>query len=132
MLKIFFGAISLALLAQASLCQAEAQTPVELCRQRNSASCEVSGLKFFIDDDCPKGAKVLRPHGKERCDDLAAKTDSAVKPQSDAVAAQPAMQHAASLPAKEAEDDTAYSWWPVLLLAVFGLLFGLYIKTGER
>ena len=122
MQKIFLGLIYFVFLAQGSVCQAEEKTAEELCRLRNSSYCEVSGLKFYIDDVCPKGARILRPHGKERCEDFLPRDNIVVKPQSAVIAvSQPVVAQQASmgnLPAKATEEEEAAdAWWPLLLLA---------------
>lgn len=131
MRKILTGMVGFLLLTAAGLGWADAQTAEEACRLRNAASCELSGLKFFIDDDCPKGAKVLRPHGKERCDAVSLQDNAVLKPQADAAAAHPVplQAPASGEPATEAETD--YFSWPILLPGLFGFLFALFVKTGR-
>lgn len=114
----------------ASLCRADAKTPEELCRQRNAASCEVSGLKFFIEDGCPKGAKVLRPKGNERCDQFSAKVESAVESPTvfDGLKPVPVQE---SAPASASEEAPAGYWKNIFfVLAVIGLLQGLITQAG--
>jgi len=38
------------------------------CQFRNSAICELNGIQYYIDSDCPSAAKVIKPLGHERCD----------------------------------------------------------------
>lgn len=123
--KIYLTFIALLLLS-ANVCKAEEKSAEELCRQRNLASCEISGLKFFIDDDCPRGAKVLRPKGRERCDQLAAGVTAAASAVMVAPPVQP--QHEAS-PA--AADESSGFWGNILyVLAVVGFLQGLSTRVG--
>lgn len=113
-----------------SLCRADAKTPEELCRQRNAASCEVGSLKFFIEEGCPKGAKILRPKGNERCDQLFAKVESAVKSPTvfEGVKPVPVQE---SAPASAREEEHAGYWKNIFfVLAAIGLLQGLITQAG--
>lgn len=118
------------ILTSAGLCRADAKTPEELCRQRNAASCEVSGLKFFIEDDCPKGAKVLRPRGTERCAQLAAKVEAAARSPTAADSAKPVQvqESAPAFVADAASGGHMKNVW--FVLAAIGLLQGLITQAG--
>lgn len=123
MFLLFFLTIS-------SLCRAEDKTPEELCRQRNAASCEVGGLKFFIEDGCPKGAKVLRPKGNERCDQLSVTVEATAKPAAGADGVKPLPVREAA-PASASEEAHAGYWKNIFfVLAVIGLLQGLITQAG--
>lgn len=117
------------LLSAASL--ADNLTPEEQCRQRNAASCEINGLKFFIiEQECPRGAKVLRPRGKERCDNLAANAALTEKAQP-----QSAVSRAAPLPAStpfglQEETQSGFFKIPFLIVAVIGVMQGLVSRAG--
>jgi len=129
MRKIFLAVVYFLLLFLGGHCLAEEQTAEELCRTRNLASCEISGLKFFIDDDCPKGAKILRPHGKERCAGLDEKTNMVEKDQAVAVARQ-----VVTLPEKVEVAAQEETWGifdnPFLVVAILGVLQGLISRAG--
>jgi hypothetical protein len=45
-------------------------SPKDECEYRNSAICEIRGVQHVVAGECPQGAVVLRPPGKERCDEL--------------------------------------------------------------
>lgn len=129
MVRLILSIMALGL-SSSNFCQADTPTPEELCRQRNSASCEINGLKFFIEDDCPRGAKILRPKGKERCDNLTntinadgkVLTEAQLKPVSQAIEAVPAM------PKKTAEAGIFENAF--FVVAVVGLLQGLISRAS--
>ena len=117
-------------LSGSSVCHADTPTAEALCHQRNAASCEMNGLKFFIEDDCPKGAKILRPKGHEDCEHISENANSKNNVPADAVAKQ-AVQVAAAVPAmprKEAEGGWMEN--PFVIVAVIGLLQGLISRAG--
>lgn len=112
---------------------ADTSTAEEQCRKRNSASCEINGLKFFIEDDCPRGAKILRPKGKERCDDFADKAATDSKASVSVAEKQVAAQTAEPTPAKP-ENNAAGGMLasPLIVVAVLGLLQGFVSRVGWR
>lgn len=113
-----------------NLCQADTPTAEELCRQRNTASCEINGLRFFIEDDCPKGAKILRPKGTERCELLAGNATGANTVQTETAvkgAAQVA-DVAPAIPPQQAASGIFEN--PFFVVAVIGLLQGLISRAG--
>ena len=119
-------------LLSSSLAQAATPTAEELCIQRNSASCEINGLRFFIqEEDCPRGAKVLRPHGNERCDNIAGEIKVAGKSAVE-VPVKPASSKVAEVAPVAPENNTAAGWLetPLIIAAVIGLLQGLVSRLG--
>lgn len=112
---------------------ADTSTAEEQCRKRNSASCEINGLKFFIEDDCPRGAKILRPKGKERCDDFADKAATDSKASVSVAEKQFATQTAEPTPVKQ-ESNVAVGMLesPFIVVAVLGLLQGFISRVGWR
>jgi hypothetical protein len=123
-----FSCVVVALLL-ANVCLADEPTAGELCRKRNAASCEINGLQFFMtEQECPRGAKVLRPRGKERCDNLAetAKNAENVQVQS---AVSPASPAAASAMPQQEEGGGLFKV-PFLVVAVIGLMQGLISRPG--
>ena len=112
-----------------------ADTPAaeEQCRKRNSASCEINGLRFFIEDDCPRGAKILRPKGKEHCEDFADKVATDSKVSVDGTEKQVAAQKAEPTQLKP-ENNAAGGMLenPLIVVAVLGLLQGFISRVGWR
>jgi len=109
-----------------SSCQADTPTPEELCRQRNAASCEINGLKFFIEDGCPKGAKILRAKGNENCENL--KTANQIKVDNVSKKPEP-------LPVSKANDlpeEKSANFFdsPYFYLVIIGLFQGLINRAG--
>jgi len=113
------------------VCLADTPTPEALCRQRNAASCEISGLKFFIEDEeCPRGAKVLRPHGHENCSPQVGE-----KQLPGALATPSAVQSAPTvnvLAPVATEETAAANFWssPYFYLLLIGLLQGLISRAA--
>lgn len=48
---------------------ADVPTPAQECRLRNSAICDLNGVRYLLDGPCPAAARTIRPPGKERCDE---------------------------------------------------------------
>lgn len=112
---------------------AETSRAEDECRKRNSASCEINGLRFFIEDDCPRGAKILRPKGTERCEDLTGKVATDIKASVAVTEQHPAMQIAASdqvKPERNATIEMLES--PLIVVAILGLLQGFISRVGWR
>lgn len=110
----------------------EAKTPEELCIERNAASCEINGLKFFVtDEECPRGAKVLRPHGHERCDQVPVEKSAVDKKQGtvEKIAESGVVAASSSAPARQ---DSSPAVWknPFFILALFGLLQGMISRAS--
>jgi hypothetical protein len=125
------------IVAYALLCSApgfaDSPTAEELCRKRNSASCEINGLRFFIEDDCPRGAKVLRPKGNERCEIVSENVKAAGKITGDVINKQvsPPMSDSNPVnPVKNAEKGFFEN--PLFVVAVLGLLQGFISRIGWR
>jgi hypothetical protein len=115
-------------LLNSSLSLADTQTAEELCRQRNAASCEINGMRFFLtEDDCPRGAKVLRPRGTEHCGDTA-DTIKAAKEDVVKQAAPAKTDAVAGKSEKTAEGGLLEN--PYLIIAIIGLLQGLISRLG--
>jgi hypothetical protein len=113
-----------------SACQADTPTPEELCRQRNAASCEINGLKFFIEDNCPKGAKVLRAKGKERCENLTEnfKADNKIQVIAESRKLEPLPQSNAN--DLSGEESANFFDSPYFYLLIIGLFQGLINRAG--
>jgi hypothetical protein len=111
---------------------AEVKTPEELCIARNAASCEINGLQFFItDEECPRGAKVLRPQGHERCKQLAEDKKVVEKKQDTVAKSNMGELVAASSPVAKKQDTTAAIWGnPYFIVALIGLLQGLISRAS--
>lgn len=112
---------------------ADTTTAEEQCRKRNSASCEINGLRFFIEDDCPRGAKILRPKGKERCEDFVGKAATDSKASVSVAEKHAPAQTAEPTPAKP-ENSAAGGMLesPLIVVAVLGLLQGFISRVGWR
>ncbi len=127
-MNFYLSSYAVVALLLANIAPANALTAEEACRQRNAASCEISGLKFFItEEECPRGAKVLRPRGKERCDNLAEKPAIA-RPHSAVSQAAPVPTSAPLALQEEAEDN--FLKIPFLIVAVIGVIQGLVSRAG--
>jgi hypothetical protein len=115
------------LLLLGGIAHAEVKSPLELCLARNAASCEINGLKFFVtDEECPKGAKVLRAHGHERCDLLADDKNVVEKNQGTNAKSHKAEVVAANSPVAVKESSATAIWEnPYFIVALIGLLQGL-------
>ena len=112
---------------------AETSTADEQCRKRNSASCEINGLRFFIDDDCPRGAKILRPKGTERCEDLTGNVATDIKASVGVTEKLPATQIAekdTGIPETNTTVELLES--PLIVVAILGLLQGFISRVGWR
>ena len=106
--------------------QADTPTPEELCRQRNAASCEINGLKFFIEDGCPKGAKVLRAKGNERCENLKANNQIQV----DNLSKKPDPLPVSKASDLSEEKSANFFDSPYFYLVIIGLFQGLINRAG--
>lgn len=110
---------------------AVAMTAEEACRQRNAASCEANGLKFFMtEQECPRGVKVLRKLGHEDCSKFA---QSASAVQDTKTAAQAQETEAVKVSADVADNtSTGEDWWgnPYFMLALVGLLQGMVTRLS--
>jgi hypothetical protein len=113
-----------------SFCQADTPTAEELCRQRNSASCEINGLRFFIEDDCPKGARILRPKGTERCELLAENVKAVNTTNTEAAVKDIAQVSDSSAAMPPQQTDSGLFENPFFVVAVIGLLQGLISRAG--
>lgn len=113
------------------VCLADTPTPEALCRQRNAASCEMSGLKFFIEDEeCPRGAKVLRPHGHENCSpQVPVQVNQLPGAVPGAVQSAPTASGFAPV---ATEETAAANFWssPYFYLLLIGLLQGLISRAA--
>lgn len=54
----------------AGVCYADVPKREQECRIRNSALCEINGVPYLVEGPCPSTATIIRPPGRERCDDL--------------------------------------------------------------
>ncbi|HUX89779.1 MAG TPA: hypothetical protein VMV48_03720 [Gallionellaceae bacterium] len=98
--------------------------PAQRCKLRGERS------EIFIEDDCPKGAKILRPKGTERCAQLAVKVEAAAKSPSAADSVKP-VQVQESAPASVGDVASGGHMKNVLfVLAAIGLLQGLITQAG--
>lgn len=110
---------------------AEAKTARELCIERNAASCEINGLKFFVtEEECPKGAKVLRSHGHENCDPIATPVVSKVTPPQVVEQVKPEMVTTTLLPDVPPESTQSFWGGPFLILALIGLVQGIISRVS--
>lgn len=125
------GALIASIFILNSYAYADAKTAEALCSERNAAHCEIGGVKFFITEEgCPKGAKVLRPHGTERCDQLLTAHNSAVKTEEAVV--QSAAEALAASPAPSPQHHASLASWenPYFILTLLGLLQGIISRVG--
>lgn len=112
---------------------ADTPTAEEQCRKRNSASCEINGLRFFIEDDCPRGAKILRPKGKERCEDFADRVATNRNVSVEGTETQVAAQKAEPTPINPGNNAAGGMLEnPLIVVAVLGLLQGFISRVGWR
>lgn len=118
------------LLFSSNLCLAESPTPEELCRKRNAASCEASGLKFFIEDDCPRGTRTLRPKGTERCEQSGQNTMAEKKPQADTAVIQGAQPAVAEASRPQPEAGTGFFGSAYFFLLLIGLIQGVISRAA--
>ncbi len=121
-----------AILWLSGFAHAEVKTPEELCIARNAASCEINGLQFYItDEECPRGAKVLRAHGHERCDLLADDKNVVEKNQGTNAKSNTAEIVAASSPVAVKEKVAPAIWEnPYFIVALIGLVQGLISRAS--
>lgn len=103
------------------------KTPEELCRERNAASCEINGLRFFMTgQECPQGAKILRHLGHEDCD----RFKVAAEPQVTGGKAN-AEQARNLTEAADKEQGEVFFWGnPYFVLALIGLLQGMTSRAS--
>jgi len=62
--------IAASFLLTLGVCHADVPTSEQECRLRNAAVCESAGVQFIVDGPCPPSARIVRPPGQERCEDL--------------------------------------------------------------
>lgn len=115
-----------------SIAHAQAKTPEELCIERNAASCEINGLKFIVtEEECPRGAKVLRTHGHERCDQLSVQKSAVEKKPGTVEKSKESAVEAASSPVPVQQDSSPAIWEnPYFILALIGLLQGMISRAN--
>jgi hypothetical protein len=91
----------------------------------------MSGLKFFIEDEeCPRGVKVLRPHGHENCSpQVGAKQFPAALATQSTVQSAP-MASALAPVATEETAETNFLSSPYFFLLLIGLLQGLISRAA--
>lgn len=109
---------------------AAALSAEEECRQRNAASCEANGLKFFMtEQECPRGVKVLRKLGHEDCSKFAAASAVPAAAASDPL---PQTEPAKELAAAADNTDSTNDLWgnPYFMLALVGLLQGMVTRIS--
>jgi hypothetical protein len=122
--------IVLFLLIGSNLCRADTPTAEELCRKRNAASCEASGLTFFIEEGCPRGTKTLRPKGTERCEQLRENTAAESRPQADAVRAPSAPLAVAETAKPGPEAASGFFGSAYFFVLLIGLVQGLISRAA--
>lgn len=115
-----------------SNCLPDELTPEELCRKRNAAHCDINGVKFFIEDNCPRGAQTLRAKGKERCESLAEVAKTQEKIHIPPVVSQPDSEPASPPIITLQENNRGYFDNPFIVVFVAGVLLGLIGRVGWK